>query len=322
MGLVEYQGLWQRPDAVEKEVQKDPRYLELIGKYLARRLKTLPKPDARLRLAAWCTQNGLKEQALAHYNAVVRLEPSNETAWKHLGYKKQGSRWVKPEEAAAEKLDAERQRHAELHWKPLLEKLRDGLVCNLPARRERAAGELAAIRDRRAVPEIWRVLASGGERLQHAAVQALGQIDGPSASNGLAMLAVFSPFDAVRRDATTALGRRDPRDVVGRLINLVRRPFKYRVVPGSGPGTNGELVVDGEQFDYRKLYHFPAFDARLSPAVILMLMGTGGLGNPSLPFQNPINSLAGRRPRSAGLAVQGNSLNASAARYSNIASRV
>ena len=57
------------------------------------------KVDAQLKLAAWCTEKGLKDQALAHYSEVTRLDPSRETAWKHLGYKKQGNRWVKPEDA-------------------------------------------------------------------------------------------------------------------------------------------------------------------------------------------------------------------------------
>ncbi len=59
MGLVEFQGQWQRPDAVKQEIQKDPRYQELVREYLARRVKTTsPKPDANFIVesrACWFT---------------------------------------------------------------------------------------------------------------------------------------------------------------------------------------------------------------------------------------------------------------------------
>ena len=89
----------------------------LVREYLDRRARTAHKADAQMKLAAWCEEKGLKEQALAHYNVVTRLDPSREAAWKHLGYKKQGNRWVKPEELAAEKQEAARQKQADKHWK-------------------------------------------------------------------------------------------------------------------------------------------------------------------------------------------------------------
>jgi tetratricopeptide (TPR) repeat protein len=265
MGLVAYQGKWERAQDVEKQVQSDPAYQDLIREYLDRRARTPQKADALMKLAAWCNEKGLKEQALAHYSAVFRLDPTREIAMRHLGYKKHGNHWVKPEEAAAERIEAERQKHADLHWRTRLEKLHEALLSNHPARREKAEQGLAEVKDPRAVPMVWNLFANGGERSQLAAVKVLGQIDGPSASNSLAALAVFSPSDEVRRQATDTLARRDPRDVVGRLINLVRRPFKFTVRPGSGPGSTGELFVDGARFDLRRLYQFPTIDFRLIP---------------------------------------------------------
>ena len=179
--------------------------------------------------------------------------------------KKYGNRWIKPEDAAAERLEAEHQKHANLHWKPRLAKLRDGWQSASATRREQAERGLAEVKDPRAVTTVWRVFANGGERSQLAAVGMLGQIDGTPASNCLAALAVFSPSAIVRQRATRSLGSRDPRDVVGHLINLVRRPFKYTVRPGFGPGSAAELIVDGEQFDLRRLYQPPTIDVRLVP---------------------------------------------------------
>ena len=82
----------------------------------------------------------------------------------------------------------------------------------------------------------------------------LGQIDGPAAANLLAAMAVFSPRLEVRRQATAALTRIDPRDVVESLIDLIHEPLRYEVRPSVGPGTPGELFVEGEQFNVQRFY--------------------------------------------------------------------
>jgi tetratricopeptide (TPR) repeat protein len=116
MGLVAYQGKWARPEAVGREIENDPAYRDLIREYLERRAHTARKPDAQARLGTWCEQKGLKQQSIAHYAEAVRLDPSRVTTWRHLGYKKQGNRWVKADELTAERLEAEWQRHADKQW--------------------------------------------------------------------------------------------------------------------------------------------------------------------------------------------------------------
>jgi tetratricopeptide (TPR) repeat protein len=280
MGLVEYQGKWGNPEDVGKRIQDDPAYRALIREYLERRVQATHKADSQMRLAAWCEQKGLKPQAIAHYHEVVQLDPSREVAWRHLGYKKLGDRWVKAEEATAEKLEAERQRYADKRWRAKLEKLREGLEGKDAARRVRAERALSAVTDPRAVPMIWAVFVCGGERLQLAAVQMLGQIDGPAASTALATLAILYPEGQVSGRATETLTRRDPRDIVGRLISMIRKPFKYQVRPVNGPGSTGEIFVEGEQFNVRRLYRSTPVDPALIPA---------GFFAPSTTF-NPLDN--------------------------------
>ncbi len=266
MGLVEYQGKWGSPEDVGDRIQNDPAYRDLIREYLERRVQATHKADSQMRLATWCEQKGLKAQAIAHFNEVVQLDPSREAAWRHLGYKKQGDRWVKAEEAAAQKLEAERQKNADKRWKARLEKLREGLEAKDAAKRARAERGLVAVTDPRAVPMIWAVFVRGGERTQLAAVQMLGQIDGASASTALATLAILYPEGPVSGRATETLTRRDPRDIVGRLISMIRKPYKYQVRPVNGPGSVGELFVEGEQFNVRRLYRSAPIDPALIPA--------------------------------------------------------
>jgi hypothetical protein len=275
LGLLAYRGKWERPEVVGRQIQAEPAYRELIGEYLDRRARAATKPDAQMKLAAWCEQKGLKEQALAHYNEVIRMDRSREAAWKHLGYRKLVNRWVKPEELAAERQEAARQKQADKQWKPRLDKLRTDLLSKDAAKRARAEKVLADVTDPRAVPMIWALFAGGNERLQLAAVQMLGQIDGPLASNGVAALAIFSRQPEVRSRATETLKRRDPRDVVGRLIAMIRKPFKYQVRPVNGPGSPGQLFVEGERFNIRRFYENRTF----APA-----LATGRFYTPDIPF--------------------------------------
>ena len=217
-----------------------------IKEYLKRRAESKDRADDHWKLAVWCEQNGLKEQADAHLREVLRLEPKRESAWKCLGYKRVGGRWIKPDEAAAAKAEALHQRKANEHWRPILERLRASLQSKDRARRAEAEKALSAITDRRAGPMVWATFARGNAPLQKVAVQVFGQIDDPSASRSLVMLAVFGGSSDVRRLATETLRRRDAREFAGLLIGMIQKPIKYTVKKVGGPGQPGELLIKGQ----------------------------------------------------------------------------
>ena len=64
--------------------------------------------------------------------------------------------------------------------------------------------------------------------------------------------------------------------MIGRLITLIHKPYTYQVKPGAGPGGTGLLMVDGEQFDLQRFYHYPDIDLRLMPPVELSVRNFGG----------------------------------------------
>jgi Pretoxin HINT domain len=75
--------------------------------------------------------------------------------------------------------------------------------------------------------------------------------------------------------ATESLVRRNPRDVVGRLILMVHKPFTYQVRPVQGPGSPGELFVEGERFNIQRFY-----DNQTSG----FYMSMGRMFTPDVPF--------------------------------------
>ena len=85
MGLVEYGGKWRRPEAVADAVKADVKHADLLAEYAGRRVRAPVKPDAQWKLALWCEEKGLKDEARAHLATVVRLDPTHAEAWKKLG---------------------------------------------------------------------------------------------------------------------------------------------------------------------------------------------------------------------------------------------
>ena len=254
MGLMAYQGKWERPDQVSQEVQDNPQHKARIQEYLQRRVKAPDRAEDQFKLALWCEQNDLKQQATAHLFRVLQLDPSRDAAWKHLGYKRLGGRWDKPERVADAKAEAQQQHQANKHWKPILDKLVNGLDSKDKARRAQATSGLADLHDPRAVPMVWFLLVKGREQHQMVAVRLLAQIDSPGSSRALALLILRTRSAEVKRKATQVLTRRDPCDFASVLVALLRDPVKYEVRPVNGPGSPGELLVKQKDINVKRRY--------------------------------------------------------------------
>jgi hypothetical protein len=252
---VVFGGRWQRPDAVAERIKADAARAEALARYRDKRAKTPATAEAQWKLALWCEENGLREEARAHLVAVTRLDPSREAAWKRLGYRKHGPRWVTDAQLTAERAEADAQKQADQRWKPRLEKWRAGLAEK--AKRAAAEDGLATVTDPRAVPMVWSVFAVGDAGRQKVAVRVLGQIDAPSASRGLAVLAVFSRLAEVRRLAAETLRGRDARDFAALLVGWLRDPIEYEVKPVGGPASPGSLFVSGKKLNVKRLYSLP-----------------------------------------------------------------
>jgi tetratricopeptide (TPR) repeat protein len=293
-GLVEYQGRWQRPDEVAKAVQDDPEREARVKQYLERRAKTPERAEDHQKLALWCEQNGLKDQAIAHFHQALRLDPSRDVAWKHLGYKKVGGRWQKPELVQSQKHEDDMQSRANKHWKPLLEKWREGLTSKDKARHASAEKGLAEVSDPRAVPAVWTTFASGAADRQKVAVRVLGQIDSPGSSRALAILALLARSGDVRQGATQILKRRDPRDFGPFLVGLLRDPIKYDVKKVNGPGSKGELLVKGKDANVKRIYtplDTPSVPMFPGDRVVLDANGQPVIIRPTAEFSMVVNPL-------------------------------
>jgi tetratricopeptide (TPR) repeat protein len=269
LGLISYRGNWLRPQDVGVKRKSDKDLMTKLEAYHARRAEL----DASLRtkthaaggrhkaalahekLGTWCEEQGLKDEAIAHFTTAVQYDPYLDVPWKHLGYVKHHGQWMTREKIAAAEQEATAQRKADRHWDALLRRWKADLGDK--KRRNQAEESLASVTDPRAVPAIMRTFAKTQPVDQTRAVSMLDQVEGPTASLDLARLAVFGDLDETREQAIAALKKREPRDYVGLLIELVRFPVKFKVQPVTGPGSRGGLLIDTPRYKLLRTYDAP-----------------------------------------------------------------
>ena len=249
-----------RAAAPAGKVEPAPDPADALAKYNELREKTPHTVAAQSRLAAWCEERGLKAEAYVHYAEVVRLDPRREAAWRKLGYRKYGSRWMTEAEIA----EAEELKKADRDWAPRLARIhKDIHGSNGTRKREQARESFEAIRDEKAIPSLYREFA-GGQADQILMIQALDRIDRPLATRVLAMLAVYGRTPEVRRRATEILRGRSAEDYLAPLVGLLVDPLKYEVKPVGGPGSPGVLFVEGERFNVAR-YYAPPLPPNVAP---------------------------------------------------------
>jgi hypothetical protein len=263
LGLVDYQGKWLRPEAVAESVTRDQAAAAKWKEYVAKRMTARDTADAQWKLGLWCDENGLAEQARAHFARVVRLDPKRDAAWKRLGFRREGNRWVTRDQLGAEKSERELQTQANREWKPRLEKWRKWMTEKAKYDDGRAA--LKTVSDPRAVPSVWSVFALGDADHQLVAVDVLSQIDAADASRAIALLAAFGETREVRRTALDALAKRDRREFAYVLISMIQDPIKYEVRHVQGPGSPGELFIAGKKSNLKRVYLAPPPQDQVRP---------------------------------------------------------
>ena len=269
LGLISYRGKWLSPKDVLAKRKSDAELSKKLEGYYPRRsaleasIRTLKKDGtgrrraavAHEKLGAWCFQQGLKDEAIAHYNTAVQFNPYLDAPWKRLGYVKRNGRWMTRDAIVVLEQEAVARRKADRQWDALLKKCKALLLDQ--KRAQEAEESLAKVADALAVPSIMRWFGAGSEADQTRAVSMLKKIDGQAPAKELARLAVASDSTLVRQSATDALKEREPRDFVGDLVELVQNPVEYNVQPVQGPGSQGALLIDTPRFTLLRTYDAP-----------------------------------------------------------------
>ncbi len=262
MGLVAFRGQWRSPEVIRDQLAADRASQRTLDEYRARRSTMSNTAQAHWEIAMWCEQHGLEPEAAAHLTIVTQLDPGRDAAWKHLGFKKLGRRWLTDEQIAAEKTEALAQRVVAKYWTARLTRWWNGLEDK--SRQAAAAKHLEEVTDPLAVGSVWAVFATGDEAHQLVATQILAQIDSPRSTDALTRLAIGSESPRVRGRAIEVVRRRDPREVASFLMDLLRESeldpdpilYHYRLYPigFDDIGSPGFLHVRGPHVEFFRTY--------------------------------------------------------------------
>ena len=83
-----------------------------------------PNVPRLIRNWLWCEQNGLKDQAVAHFHQALRLDPSARSPGSTWGTRRSAAGGKSRRRRPRPKHEAQEQQRANKHWRPILEKLR------------------------------------------------------------------------------------------------------------------------------------------------------------------------------------------------------
>lgn len=173
-------------------------------------------PAEHERMAAWCRQRGLADEARLHYERIIELDPENEAAHKaldhvkldnvwmtplqrkeQLGFENYGGRSVTAQEAQLLRQRAEGKKEAGL-WKKRLKSIESLLRDGDPLGREQLRGisapeALSAVTD--------RLRRENDPQIRILYVQTMGKIGTPAALGDLASVAMVDDDYEVRLTA-------------------------------------------------------------------------------------------------------------------------
>lgn len=263
LGQVHHDGRWQRPESVAETLKKDADWNAKRIAYEAKRLKTPVEAEPQWKLANWCLDQGLTLEARAHLVTVIKLDPTRESAWRKLGYKRVEGRWITPAERERERTEQVVQAEADRKWRPIFERLRRQL--NDQKAIVRAEAELSSITDPRAVPAAIQSFLNTSGPNEAALISLLGQIHSPASTKTLAWIAVAGTQSDARRVAVEILRRRDPREFIDAWIGRIRKPIQYQVTLPKRPGEPGVLQIQDDRTNLRREFQTLGFDFVASP---------------------------------------------------------
>jgi hypothetical protein len=237
---------------------KDPRAGALVS-YEARRAQAGDRVEDQKQLASWCDRQGLWDQAKNHWEAVLRLDPREESARSRLGYRPRQGQWIldarRAEDVLKKKAEDFWSRELSIAHKQMHRK--DGRDAAKKA--FEAATRVEFVTDPRAVPSLWSVF-SGHHKHHRLLAGVLSQIKTKQASAMLSALAVYSFDEKARVTATQALASRNPDVFIDNLVPLLNHRLNHRVEEidnGSG-GRTRILLIEGQEANYQLLY--PSMD--------------------------------------------------------------
>jgi len=252
MGEVLIDGKWRAVDSAAAISSMSAKFRE----YQQRRSRVRPQADDLIKLANWCEQAGLAEQAKLHWQAALQL-PTTHAQRRELAGKLDLVRFRKQwmPAATAEKIKQNDKQVDKMmrEWKPVLTRWRNDLESRDTVRQAAAAEKLRELRDIAVIPVIETVFSHAPAASGRAAIAGIAAMPEVKASESLVRFAVQAENEQVRQAAAEALKSRDVFSYVPMLLaglsNPIEISFQTFVTPGGMFGERLTLYREGPEYN-------------------------------------------------------------------------
>jgi hypothetical protein len=174
--------------------------------------------EAHWRLAKWCRERDLRDEADNHLTRIVELDPDHAEARRLLGYHKENGQWMGRDDVMASRgmvkyegryvtrqhvellEQAKKYRESDAEWNQRLDRLRRSLVSRRADRAEQAQQEILSIRDPAAAEAVVAMLEREKDPdIRQVWLRAASQIDDPATLEALVRLSLNDPDAETRR---------------------------------------------------------------------------------------------------------------------------
>lgn len=252
LGQVQISGKWISVEEAERRAAHDP----LLSDYHERRMAAAATPKEQLRLACWCRDHGLYDEAQLHWSIVLSLDPNNKEARRSSDVHWLDGQYVSRTQAAEQKSRIQAMKEATKYWEPIVARWRRAVSGrDLPAH-DAALAEIRANKRLDVIPTLEAVtLGRDAHQSMHteecvqitiAFLDALARLPEQAATESIVRHAVLAPGDKPRSLAIAELKKRDQHNYVPMLLAGLTMPIESSYQISTAP--------DGAVFYHHSLY--------------------------------------------------------------------
>lgn len=232
LGQVQVGKDWVPAEEAQRRSANDP----LQAEYRQRRAAASDSFLDQIRLARWCRDNKLNDEAELHWMIVLSHDPSNKEAQRAVDMLWKGGRLVSRKEPSEQKQRAQAMKNAAKHWEPIIAKWRRAVDSRDGQAHDQALTEIRAISRLDAIPSMEAVTLGRDAHDPHHAeeclqiavafLEALSQMPQQAATQSIVRHAVLSPGNKAKSAAIAELKKRDQHDYVPMLLAGLAMPIE------------------------------------------------------------------------------------------------
>lgn len=232
LGQLQVDGQWVSAEEAQRRAAADP----LQAEYRELRAAAGNSVQDQLRLARWCRDKKLSDEAQLHWAVVLSRDPMNKEAQRAVDMLWKDGQLVNRKETSEQKRQAKAVKDAAKHWEPIIAKWRRAVSGRDVQAHDAALAEIRAINRLDAIPSIEAVtLGRDAHDMKHAEeclriavafLEALAKMPDQAATQSIVRHAVLSPGDKARDAAIAELKNRDQHDYVPMLLAGLAMPIE------------------------------------------------------------------------------------------------